>query len=147
MGAVTRAPAHLVGQSIGLPGRHLLLIVRVPKHAAQGGGVLQTEERPAVITVPKNRSGAAGVEDLPQAACAHREAPGTSNRMLRIKEAEHLLQASWESPHLPGWRGVPQSQDVSSTCSWGGLCTPISPKASPHLLYLSPGMGDPISIR
>lgn len=30
----------LVGQSIGLPGCHLLLIVRVPKHAAQVGRVL-----------------------------------------------------------------------------------------------------------
>lgn len=54
-GTVARAPAHLVGQSIGLPGRHLLLIVRIPKHAAQGGRMLQTEERAAVIMVPETR--------------------------------------------------------------------------------------------
>lgn len=42
-------PAHLAGQSIGLPGCHLLLIVRVPKHAAQGGCVLWTEKSPTVI--------------------------------------------------------------------------------------------------
>lgn len=56
-GTVARAPAHLVGQSIGLPGRHLLLIVRVPKHAAQGGRMLQIEERAAVIMVPETRWG------------------------------------------------------------------------------------------
>lgn len=52
---MARAPAHLVGQSIGLPGRHLLLIVRVPKHAAQGGRVLQIEERLAVVMIPMTR--------------------------------------------------------------------------------------------
>lgn len=52
---MAQAPAHLVGQSIGLPGRHLLLIVRVPKHTAQGGRVLQIEETPAVVMVPETR--------------------------------------------------------------------------------------------
>lgn len=54
---MARAPAHLVGQSIGLPGRHLLLIVRVPKHAAQGGRVLQIEERLFVVMIPMTTLG------------------------------------------------------------------------------------------
>lgn len=52
---MAQAPAHLVGQSIGLPGCHLLLIVRIPKHTAQCGRVLQIEERPAVVMVAETR--------------------------------------------------------------------------------------------
>lgn len=55
----TWAPAHLAGQSIGLPGCQLLFIERVPKHAAQGGCVLWTEEKPAVVVA--SGSGGSGV--------------------------------------------------------------------------------------
>lgn len=77
-GTVARAPAHLVGQSIGLPGRHLLLIVRIPKHAAQGGRMLQIEERAAVIMVPETRWGQGQLlRGFSQASQGHREDPVT----------------------------------------------------------------------
>lgn len=150
MGAVTRAPAHLVGQSIGLPGRHLLLIVRVPKHAAQGGGVLQTEERPAVITVPKTRLGAAGAGNLPQAACAHGEAPGTSwEDAQERKRLSTYRRPRGREPTPSRMEGCPPNlrMFLSTTCSWGTSVPQYPQSTIPHLLYLSPGMGDPVSIR
>jgi hypothetical protein len=72
---VACAPAHLVGQCVSLPGRHLPLIVRVPKHAAQSGGVLQTE---------KGRCGhSRGSAGLRVARLAGTQAPGGCTRVQR----------------------------------------------------------------
>lgn len=130
VGATARAPAHLVGQSIGLPGCHLLLVVRVPKHAAQGGRVLQMEERP--------------LSSRPQDGACHRlRAP--TGRMLGGRRPTTPISGPPGEPTTSGMEGFPHLRMTAPFHGLllGNLCTHL-PKLHPPSPLLEPSGVTPV---